>query len=160
MSLPGDEVIVHKCDAAGREVWAWQAVLRRATPTSIQVEARFNGPEVDRHGLTFRRGDRFLETYYADRWYNVFAVYGVDTRAFKGWYCNVTRPARLEGGHVRFEDLALDLLVLPDGTTHVLDEDEFEQLELSEADRAAARDSLEELRRLAQERAGPFATPV
>jgi len=158
VSVPDDQVIVHKCDAAGREVWAWQAVLRRATPTSIQVEARFNGPEVDRHGLTFRRGDRFLETYYADRWYNVFAVFDVATDRLKGWYCNVTRPAHLERGHVRFEDLALDLLVLPDGTTHVLDEEQFDALSLDEGQREAARRALEELKRLAAARSGPFAT--
>jgi predicted RNA-binding protein associated with RNAse of E/G family len=158
VSVPDDQVIVHKCDAAGREVWAWQAVLRRATPTSIQVEARFNGPEVDRHGLTFRRGDRFLETYYDDRWYNVFAVFDVATDRLKGWYCNVTRPAHLERGHVRFEDLALDLLVLPDGTTHVLDEEQFDALSLDEGQREAARRALEELKRLAAARSGPFAT--
>ncbi len=149
-------MIVHKCDALGREVRSWHATVRDATPTSIRLEARFNGSDGVLQGLDLRRGDRFLETYYADRHYNVFAIFDVVTDQFKGWYCNIARPARIEDGHVRFADLALDLLALPDGTMHVLDEDEFERLELSEAERAAARASLEELQRLAQERAGPF----
>ena len=156
VTSPGGVVIVHKYDALGREVRSWRATVRDATPTSIRLEARFNGNDGVLQGLDLRRGDRFLETYYADRRYNVFAIFDAVTDQFKGWYCNITRPARIEDGHVHFDDLALDLLVLPDGTMHVLDEDEFEQIDLGEAERAAARASLEELRRLAQVRAGPF----
>ena len=159
MTPAGDPVIVHKCDSTGREVWTWRAVVRGATPASVQLEARFNGRQGVLAGLAFRQGDRFLETYFADRWYNVFALFDVDTHQLKGWYCNITRPARFADGHIHFEDLELDLIVLPDGTTHVLDQDEFDRLPLTEAERAAARDSLEELQRLAQEQAGPFAMP-
>jgi len=131
-------------------------LARALAPRYLRLEARFNGNDGVLQGLDLRRGDRFLETYYADRRYNVFAIFDAVTDQFKGWYCNITRPARIEDGHVHFDDLALDLLVLPDGTMHVLDEDEFEQIDLGEAERVAARASLEELRRLAQVRAGPF----
>lgn len=157
MTSPGGEVIVHKCDPLGREVWSWRATLRDATPNSVRLEARFNGQEGVSHGLDLRGGDRFLETYYADRRYNVFAIFDAVTDRFKGWYCNIARPARIEDGHVHFDDLALDLLVLADGTMRVIDEDEFERLDLGEAERAAARASLEELQRLASARTGPFA---
>jgi hypothetical protein len=56
-------------------------------------------------------------------------------------------------------DLGLDFVVLPDRSSAVLDEVEFEQLDLSEADRAAALASLQDLQQLAQNQAGPFATP-
>ena len=157
MSSTVGRVTVHKCDALGHEVRTWKARLRSATPTVVCLEARFNGEEAVVHGLAFRRGDRFLETYYADHGYNVFAIYDVDSDDLKGWYCNVTRPAEIQDDHVRFDDLALDLLVLPDGTTHVLDQDEFDRLPLSPGERVSAQASLEELQNLARQRAGPFA---
>jgi predicted RNA-binding protein associated with RNAse of E/G family len=72
----------------------------------------------------------------------------------------VSRPARLQDGDVYWEDLGLDIVVLPDGTIHVLDQDEFERLDLTEPDRATALSSLEEVRHLAQGRVGPFAMPM
>jgi predicted RNA-binding protein associated with RNAse of E/G family len=153
----GAEVTVHKRDPAGREVWRWHGVVVETAANSIRLVARFNGEEAALAGLRFSRGDRFLETYYADRGYNVFAVFDGVSGPLKGWYCNVTRPARLGDGHINFEDLAVDLLVLPDGTAHILDEDEFQALSLDEAERASALASLAELQALAAERRGPFA---
>jgi hypothetical protein len=158
VSLPGDTVTIHKFDTAGREMLRWHAVVRRAETTSIQVEARFNAPEVDRAGLAFRRGDRLLETYFTDRCYNIFAVYDADTPALKGWYCNVSRPARLQDSEVTWVDLALDVIVLPDGRTAVLDEEEFAALRIPEDDRRAARQAVDELLRAARAGSGPFAS--
>ena len=151
------DVTIHKLDANGHEVWTYRGRLLRDDPRSVTLEAVYERADVDFHGLLLRHGDRFIESFYADRGFNVFAVHDVDSGRLKGWYCNITRPARLEDGHVWAEDLALDLVVLPDGTMHVLDQDEFERLDLTRADRAAARHSMEELRHLVQERAGPFA---
>jgi hypothetical protein len=149
-------VTIHKFDTAGREMLRWQAVVRRAEATSIQVEARFTAAQVDRFGLAFRRGDRLLETYFTDRWYNIFAVYDGDTPALKGWYCNVSRPARLQDGEVTWVDLALDVVVLPDGRTAVLDEEEFADLPLSDDERLDARQAVEELLRNAEDGSGLF----
>jgi protein associated with RNAse G/E len=157
VSRPGETVTVHKCDATGREVWTWPAIVRRVSPSSIEVEARFNGKEGDIHGVTFRAGDRFVETYATDRWHNVFAAYDGETDRLKGWYCNITRPARFEPGHIWFEDLALDALVLPDRTVQILDEDEFERLSLSADERRTARRSLDDLLDQARLGIGPFA---
>ena len=97
-----------------------------------------------------------METHFQDRWYNIFAVYDGTSGELKGWYCNITRPARFDGNHVSAEDLALDLIVRPDGTWTVVDESEFEALGLPSADRAAALAALAELKRLAQAWEGPF----
>jgi protein associated with RNAse G/E len=98
----------------------------------------------------FKRGDRLVETFYSDRWYNVFAVYDRDDGALKGWYCNVTRPATITDTAVSSDDLALDVWVSPDGAVTVLDEEEFAALELSDADRAMALDAVQQLLRLAE----------
>jgi predicted RNA-binding protein associated with RNAse of E/G family len=99
-------------------------------------------------GVTLRRGDRFVETYYSNRGYNIFEIYDREDGALKGYYCNVTRPARFADGRVEYEDLFLDLWVGADGAQTILDEDEFLAADLDEAARRAARDALKELQLL------------
>jgi len=152
-------ITVHKLDAAGREVWSYPTRLLARGPTWVRLEAVFDLHEVVFPGLVLQRGDRMIETFYADRYYNVFGVYDGAGGTLKGWYCNITRPARLEAQQVFAEDLALDLLVYPGGGDLVLDEDEFAALDLPPPEQSLARQALDELRDLAARRQGPFAEP-
>jgi hypothetical protein len=154
---PGQAVTVHKLDARGAEVWTYTGRVLLATSTSVTLEASYNGPEEDFHGLPLRHGDRFIETFYSDRGYNVFAIHDPEGMRLKGWYCNITRPAVFGDGHIQAEDLALDLIVLPDGQSVIVDEDEFRSLELGDDEREAAWATLERLREWALRRSGPFA---
>lgn len=149
-------ITVHKLDAAGREVWAYPTRLVARGPAWIRVEGTFDRDDVVVGGLGLRRGDRMLELFFADRWYNVFAILDGAHGGLKAWYCNITRPARLEAADVFAEDLALDLLVYPDGHSLVLDEDEFEGLRLTPDEQARALAALTELRELGAKRQGPF----
>jgi predicted RNA-binding protein associated with RNAse of E/G family len=151
-----ERITVHKLDDRGREVWQYNGALIRKDSSSITLVAYFDRDDVEFHGLHIRRGDRFIETFYSDRWYNIFAIYDANGNRLKGWYCNIARPANIEEGHVYAEDLALDLIVLPDGNMHVLDEDEFAQLELNPEDHANAHSTLSHLQALAAERKFPF----
>jgi protein associated with RNAse G/E len=101
-----------------------------------------------------------VETFYADRWYNVFEIHDGQTGELKGWYCNLARPARLEGSDLTQEDLALDLVVYPDGRMEVHDREEFEALALSEEERARVEAGLLELKSLAAAGEGPFRRPA
>jgi uncharacterized protein len=85
-------VTVYKLDERGQEVWQYPARLVARGPI-LWLEANFNREDMDLGFATFRRGDRFVEYFYTDRWYNVFAVYDRDGEGLKGWYCNVCRPA-------------------------------------------------------------------
>ena len=134
---------VHKLDHAGREVWQYPATVLERGTNYIRLEAYFNRDDVDLGYAVFKRGDRFIETFYAGRWYNVFAVYDLDGGAFKGWYANVCRPASITTDAVRCDDLALDVWVSPGGETTVLDEDEFAALPLSDGDRRQACEALQ-----------------
>ncbi|MCK5642801.1 MAG: DUF402 domain-containing protein [Gammaproteobacteria bacterium] len=49
----------------------------------------------------------------------------VDDDHHKGWYCNITRPARIEVKHVYAEDMALDPVITADGEQIVVDEEEY-----------------------------------
>ena len=153
-----NNIIVHKLNELGTEVWRYEGLILESSSSFITLEAHFDRETVKFHGITLTKGDRFVETFYSGRWYNVFAIYDARDDHFKGWYCNITRPARFEPGHVYADDLALDLIVYPDGSWLVLDEDEFDQLDISPEDRKQARSSLELLIEFAKNKKGPFHT--
>ena len=152
----GSAITVHKLNEQGGEVFRYSGILVEEQGTSLTLEARFDRSDVQFFELTFREGDRFIETYFTDRWFNIFEIHDADDDHLKGWYCNITRPARIEQGHIYAEDLALDLLVYPDGRRRVLDEDEFVEMDLSESDRKNALTALEELLQWVYTRKGPF----
>jgi protein associated with RNAse G/E len=132
--------------------------LRRDS-ASVTVRTTWPLDPLDLGILRFETGDIFVETYYADRWYNIFQVHGADGR-LKGWYCNITRPAVIGADRVDSEDLELDLVVAPDrAVVRLDDEDEFaaRHLERDEPEaHAAALAAVEELRALIAAGAGPF----
>ena len=143
-------ITIYKLDHHGREVWRYPGHVLARDTHSIRLEGFYNRDDTLVANAVFKRGDRLVETFYSDRWYNVFAVYDRDDGALKGWYCNVTRPATITDEAVSSDDLALDVWVSPDGAVTVLDEDEFAALELNEDDRAAADDALQQLIQLAE----------
>ena len=144
------EWTVYKLDENGRFLWHYPAKLLERQPNCIRLEAFFNRDDMDLAYTTFKRGDRFVETFYTDRWYNVFAVYDRDDGGLKGWYCNVCRPARVEETAVYCEDLALDVWVGVDGQTLVLDEDEFAELGLSEEERVYGETAVQQIMKSAE----------
>lgn len=150
------QITVIKNDHRGREVWRYHGTLLERGPTWIKLEAFFSRPDVVTDYHIFRQGDRFIEWFYSDRWYNIFEMYSQVDGRLVGWYCNITRPAIIERDVVRADDLALDVFVMPGGALTVLDEDEFEALPLDPATRQAARDALAELRTMIATGSPPF----
>ena len=144
------EVVVYKLDESGGEVWQYPAHVLERQANSIRLEAFFNRDDLDLGFAVFKKGDRFIETFYNDRWYNIFAVYDRDHKQLKGWYCNICRPAELGDTVVRCQDLALDVWVAPDDEITILDRDEFDVLPLSAEERQKCVRALHELQRLAQ----------
>ena len=149
-------ITVHKLNENGKEVWRYSGEVLKRSDNSVTLQAHFDHDDLDLHRLQIRRGDCFIETFYSDRWYNIFTIYDVDDNHHKGWYCNIARPARLEAEDVYADDLALDLIVTPEGETFVLDEDEFAALEISPEEHQRALETLEELKAMAANKSGPF----
>jgi predicted RNA-binding protein associated with RNAse of E/G family len=141
-----ENVILIKRDHSGKEVWRYSGRLLRASMAGVLVEAPFNRPDLSFHGLVFKRNDRFVELYLIGHWFNIFEIHDRDSDFIKGWYCNVIRPPHIQPGQISYDDLALDLLVYPDGRQLVLDEDEFEKLNLPFQDQEKARNGLHELK--------------
>ena len=148
---------VHKLNHASEETLSYPGRVLARDQRSVILEAFFNREPMELGYVTLKPGDRFVEYFYSDRWYNVFTIYDADDGQLKGWYCNITRPAAIAEGSVRAEDLALDYFVQPAGREFILDEDEFVTLPLPPEEVRAARAALAELQALAAQRAGPFA---
>ena len=142
------KIKVQKKDPAGKVLIEYEGHELRRDENSITLEALFTREDMPFMGVTFKKGDRFVEYYYSDRWYNIFVIYDRDDGKIKGWYCNIGKPAVIEDHVVSYVDLALDLWVATDGKQTVLDQDEFEVLELNDELRRGALRGLEELKSL------------
>lgn len=149
-----DEILVLKLDENGNETWRYLGRVLERKSNLIRLEARFDREDMDFYGLQLRNRDRFLETFYNDRWYNIFEIHDRDDDHLKGWYCNIGFPAELYEDKVSYRDLALDLVVFPDGRQLVLDFDEFYQLKLDETEKTMALIALESLQEHFNESAG------
>jgi protein associated with RNAse G/E len=154
--MASEAIIVRKLNPYGEEKIRYPGRVLERTASAVVLEAFFSRERMELGFVTLKPGDRFVEYFYADRWYNVFVIYDVDNGRLKGWYCNVTRPAIIADGQVSAVDLALDLWIASDGSARVLDEDEFAALPLAPEETAAVRAALDELRALAAAHAGPF----
>ena len=145
--MPGlTGITVLKRNLAGEVTWQYDGRVLKRESNCVVLEAFFNRDDMPFMGVILKRGDRFVETFYTERWYNVFEIYDRDDGKFKGWYCNVGYPAILEKDTVSYIDLALDLWVAVDGTQTVLDEGEFLELSIDVLTRAQAISALEELK--------------
>lgn len=133
-------------------------VVRHSSDYAL-VRARWNRPRLDLGYVIFEPGDIFLEHFYAAHWYNVFDIRD-QAGIRKGWYCNVTRPARIAADLIISEDLELDLFVSVDrGQFLRLDVEEFEARDLAQSEPAtyaAAYAALDELELLANAALPPF----
>lgn len=112
--------------------WQYDGVELSRDENSITIEAFFNRDDLPFQDIVLKRNDRFVETFFTDKWFNIFEIYDRDDGRLKGWYCNLTKPAMIEDDYVSYVDLALDLWVPVDGKRKVLDEDELEELGLDD----------------------------
>ena len=149
------KIKVQKKNPKGEITYQYEGILLSRDENSITLEALFDREDMVFVDIVLKNGDRFVEHYYTDRWYNIFAVYDRDNGKLKGWYCNVGEPAVIEDSLVSYVDLALDLWVSANGKQTVLDEDEFEKLDLNEELSAGALSGLNELKRLFENKKPP-----
>jgi uncharacterized protein len=146
--MSGMKIKVQKKDLAGNVQTEYQGDELRRDEHSITLEALFTGEDRPFMDVTFKKGDRFVEYYYSNHWYNIFVIYDRDDGKLKGWYCNVGKPAVIEEQLVSYVDLALDLWVSTQRQQTILDEDEFEALNLNDELRQNALRGLAELKEL------------
>ena len=150
------EFTVRKRDASGKIQLSYGGALVERNEAFVCIDAVFALDDRDLGYVVLRRGDRFREWFYADRWFNIFRVQDGETLALKGWYCNITRPPIIEAASVTADDLVLDVFVFPDGRTLLLDEEEFTGLDIPKRDRQKARQAARTLEAWVKRRLPPF----
>ena len=147
-----NSIDVVKLNYNGQEVFRYPGWVLSRRSESITLEAFFSWDDTPVEDIILQRGDRFVETYFTDRWYNIFEIYAHESGVLKAYYCNIGYPAQITDGMVSYRDLALDLLVMPDGRQFLLDEDEFQQLSLPDQARQQALSGLAALREEVRQR--------
>ena len=143
-----EPIRVLKLNLAGEVTWQYEGRVLKRESNSVVLEAYFNRPDTPFIDVLFKERDRFVETFYTDRWYNIFEIHDRDDDIRKGWYCNIGQPAVIADGTVSYVDLALDLWVNAQGKQTVLDEDEFLALDIDKETREKALFAMAELKQL------------
>jgi predicted RNA-binding protein associated with RNAse of E/G family len=148
---------VIKLSPQGEEKIRYPAELSARLENGVLLEASWQHARRDLGYTVFEPGDHFIEYFYSDRWFNIFAI-ATATGQRKGWYCNVAAPARIDAEQVTQVDLLLDVWVAPDGLPLILDEGEFAaDLTLTTEQRQGARQGLQDLLALLAARREAFA---
>ena len=156
---PEQTVNVIACKYDGREHRRWQASIVRREGTLIVLDAKFE-EEIRRDLLgVVASGTLSIEYYWLDRWYNVFRFHE-PTGELRNYYCNLNVPPTFDGRVLRYIDLEIDLLVSPDLSYTVLDEEEFEtnaaRYHYPAQLRSRVRQALDEMVALIEARQFPF----
>ena len=155
----GDAIVVSVLKYDGREHRRWPARIAETVGPLIILDAVFD-EEVE-HDLLGKvlSGTISTEYYWLDRWYNVFRFSSSD-QVLQKFYCNINAPPQFDGRVLSYVDLDIDVLVEPDLTYRILDEEDFEQnarrYGYPEEIRANARRALTEVIGLIESRAFPF----
>lgn len=132
----------------GEIVWQYDGKVLTRDRNSITIEALFNRDDLPFQEIVLKRDDRFVETFYSDKWFNIFEIYDRDDGKLKGRYCNVTKPAEITEDEIVYEDLILDLWVSANGKQIVLDEDELDELNIDAELKKKIYASLDELKKI------------
>jgi len=149
-------VTVIKQDPYGNAKIQYQGEIISHLAQGVVIQAYWTRAEKDLGYTVFEPGDRFVEYYYTERWFNIFAIES-GSGARKGWYCNITEPAAITDEYITQVDLFLDVWVNPRGVPLILDEDEFAAASmLSTAQREGAHRGLQALLQLLERREEAF----
>ncbi len=147
---------VNKLNSLGEIKIQYQGEVLERSADRIIIQAFWKQPLKDLGYIRFEPGDRFIEYYYTNRWFNIFDISDVNNER-KGWYCNIAEPADVYDDQIKQKDLLLDVWVDPWGSPLILDEDEFEvDTTLNETQRQGAQQGLHELMQMITAQIAPF----
>jgi len=150
-------ITVVKQNPLGEAKVQYQGEIVERTSHKVIIQAYWSRTTKNLGYTSFEPGDRFIEYYYTNRWFNIFDIASTDGER-KGWYCNIAEPAVIFDNRIEQVDLLLDVWVTPKGETLILDEDEFaSDTTLNEEQRKGARQGLRDLLEMIAARQETFA---
>ncbi|MFW3146683.1 MAG: DUF402 domain-containing protein [Thermoplasmatota archaeon] len=129
--------------------------VRESNEEYISIDTGWSREPLDLGYVLFQPDDRWVETFYRKRWYNIFRIADRNGE-LKGFYINITKPPVIGDEIIQWFDLAIDIWVRTDTSYLVLDMDEFGDLELSESDREKALEALEDAKKMVEDLRGPL----
>jgi protein associated with RNAse G/E len=102
----------------------WRAQLTKQENSLLILNAKFD--EEIQHPLLgiIARETLSIEFYWLDRWYNIFRFHQ-PSGELRNFYCNINVPPIFHRNALSYIDLDIDILVAPDMSYSILDEDEF-----------------------------------
>jgi len=103
---------------------SWRARVAERVCELIVLDAQF--AETIHHPLlgTIEQGTISKEYYWLNRPYNIFR-FSTARGELRNFYCNINQPPHFDGKILSYVDLDIDVLVAPDLSYKILDEDEF-----------------------------------
>ncbi len=160
---PGTPLEIVKLDPDGAEVVRYPGTVLGLVDGWVVTEARWVNRTVQVGELPFQQGDRLIEWFSPSRPFNCFTVVDPESGRVRGWYANVTYPARFVPDatppRIVWHDLFLDVVCTLDGRPALHDEDELDASGLSASHpdlHAAIVETAARVMRLATARALPF----
>jgi protein associated with RNAse G/E len=117
-------VTIHARKFDGRLHRQWEASLVRQVGSLVVVEGVFEAEIRHAQLGTIAAGTLSTEYYWTDRWYSIFR-FREPKGALRNYYCNINQPVKFDGHILTFTDLDIDVLVAPDFSYRILDEEEF-----------------------------------
>lgn len=133
----------------------YQGTLREVTEEYISIDTGWSREPLDLGYVLFEPDDKWIETFFHEKWYNIFRI-ASGKGDLKGFYINITKPPVIGPDTIDWEDLALDLWVRPDGSYLILDEDEFEELELDSDTRNRALSAFHNIKEMIENHTVPL----
>jgi len=133
----------------------YSGTLRKRTDEHLSIDTGWSREPLDLGYVIFEPDDVWVETFYFDRWFNIFRIADREGN-LKGFYANVTYPPDISDGLIKWQDLAIDIWIRPDGSHIILDEDEFEEMHPAPEIRRMADIAVKEVLRMLDGRDGPF----
>lgn len=156
ISKASNMITVVKQNPQGETKIQYQGEVIEQQADGVIIQAYWSHGTKELGYTRFEPGDRFIEYYYSDKWFNIFDIANADGMR-KGWYCNVAEPARFFVERIEQIDLFIDVWVTPQGETLILDEDEFAaDTTLSKRQRHGAGQGLQALLEMIAARQGTF----
>ncbi len=130
---------------------SWKCELVSRTDELLTLIGVFDREVIHPDLGIIRIGTRSTEYFWFDRWYNVFR-FDEPNGEFRNFYCNINLPPTLENGVLEYVDLDIDVVIWPDTSYQILDQDEFElaaaKYDYSREIRSNAESTVEHLVRL------------
>ena len=102
----------------------WHCELIGARGSLLELSGEFENDVYHPELGHIRKGTVSYEYYWLDRWYNIFRFHE-PTGELRNYYCNVNMPPSFGNETLDYIDLDIDVLVRPDQSYVVLDQDDF-----------------------------------